>query len=42
VETCVAAKISVLALEAGKTLLLEADEVKQLAAKHKMSLTAVN
>jgi DUF1009 family protein len=42
IETCVAAKISVLALEAGKTLLLEADEVKQLAAKHKMSLTAVN
>jgi DUF1009 family protein len=42
VETCVAAKIFVLALEAGKTLLLERDEVKQLAAKHKLSLTAVN
>jgi len=40
-ETCANAGISVLALEAGKTLLLEADEVKQLASKNKIALTTV-
>jgi DUF1009 family protein len=40
-ETCVGAGISVLALEAGKTLLLEPDEVKQLASKHKVALMTV-
>lgn len=40
-EVCAAARISVLALEAGRTLLLEEDEMKRLAAKHKLSLTAV-
>jgi hypothetical protein len=29
----------VLALEAGKTLLLDAEAVKQFAAKHKLTLT---
>ena len=38
---CADAGIAVLALEAGKTLLLDADEVKQLAAKRKISLTTV-
>ncbi|MBI5774541.1 MAG: LpxI family protein [Verrucomicrobia bacterium] len=38
VEACVAAKISVLALEAGKTLLLEADEVRQLAGQRRVSV----
>jgi DUF1009 family protein len=40
-EACASAGISVLALEAGRTLLLEEDDVKQLAAKRKVSLTAV-
>src|SRR5204862_3821457 len=35
---CADSGISVLALEAGKTLLLDADEVKQLAAKRKISI----
>lgn len=39
VEVCAAAGVAVLALEAGKTLLLDADEVKQLATKHKLTLT---
>ena len=40
-QTCADNGISVLALEAGKTLLLDADEVKQLAAKRKISLTTI-
>ena len=40
-QTCAEAGISVLAVEAGKTLLLEPDEVKQLASKHKIALTTV-
>lgn len=40
VETCRDAKISVLAFEAGKTLLLERDQVETLAKKHKISVTA--
>src|SRR5580692_3777339 len=38
-ETCAAAKISVLALESGKTLLLDQDACSQLAKKHKITLT---
>jgi DUF1009 family protein len=38
-ETCAAAKISVLALESGKTLLLEQDVCAQLAKRHKITLT---
>lgn len=40
-EICATAGISVLALEAGKTLLLDAEEAKQFAAKRKMTLTTV-
>jgi DUF1009 family protein len=40
-ETCGAAKIQVLAMEAGKTLLLEPDVCEQLAKKHKISLVTV-
>jgi DUF1009 family protein len=40
-ETCATAGISVLALEAGKTLLLEADEVKQLAPGKKIAVMTV-
>jgi hypothetical protein len=38
-ETCAAAKISVLALEPGKTLLLEPEVCEQIARKNKISLT---
>ena len=37
-ETCAAARISVLAIEPGKTLLLEPEICGQLAKKHKISL----
>ena len=40
-EVCVGSEISVLALEAGKTLLLDAEQVKQIAGKHKVTLTTV-
>jgi DUF1009 family protein len=40
-ETCAQAGISVLALEAGKTLLLERDACEQLAKKHKISVTTI-
>lgn len=40
-EVCAAVNISVLALEAGKTLLLEPDVCEQLARKHKIALTTV-
>jgi hypothetical protein len=40
-ETCAAGNISVLALEAGKTLLLEREACEQLARKHKITLTTV-
>jgi hypothetical protein len=40
-ETCAAGNISVLALEAGKTLLLEKEACEQLARKHKITLTTV-
>ncbi|WP_040547457.1 LpxI family protein [Pedosphaera parvula] len=41
-ETCVAARVSVLALEAGRTLLLEPEVCEQLARKHKITLTTVS
>ncbi len=40
-ETCAAVNISALALEAGRTLLLEPDVCGQLARKHKIALTTV-
>jgi DUF1009 family protein len=40
-ETCAAAKISVLALESGRTLLLEHDRCGELAGKNKISVTTV-
>src|SRR2546426_2783141 len=40
-ETCVAARIAALALEAGKTLLLEQETCAALAAKNGIALTAV-
>jgi len=41
IETCAAARIGVLALEAGKTLVLEQDEVELLARKHRVSVVTV-
>jgi len=41
-ETCRDAKISVLAFEAGMTLLLEKEIVESLARKNKISLTAIS
>jgi UDP-2,3-diacylglucosamine hydrolase len=41
IEVCVAAKISVLALEAGRTLLLEQKACEALAQKNKISLVTV-
>ena len=38
-EVCAAVKIAVLALEAGKTLLLEQEVCEQLVRKHKIALT---
>jgi UDP-2,3-diacylglucosamine hydrolase len=40
-ETCASVKISALALEAGKTLLLEPEACEQLARKHKITITTV-
>ena len=40
-ETCASAGISVLALEAGKTLLLEQDRIEALVRKHEITLTTV-
>lgn len=40
-ETCASARIAVLALEAGRTLLLEPELCEQLARKHKISLVTV-
>ncbi len=40
-ETCAAAKISVLALESGKSLLLEREVCEDLARKNKISVTTV-
>lgn len=41
-EVCIAAKISVLAVEAGQTLLLDRAEVEALAVRHRVSLTAID
>ena len=40
-ETCAAARIAVLALESGKTLLLERDQCEELARKNKISVTTI-
>jgi UDP-2,3-diacylglucosamine hydrolase len=40
-ETCAAARISVLALESGKTLLLDRDLCENLAKKNKISVTTI-
>jgi len=40
-EVCAAAKISVLALESGKTLLLEQETCAQIAKQNKISLTTI-
>ena len=40
-ETCAAAKIAVLALEAGKSLMLEREHCEEIARKHKLSVTTV-
>ena len=40
-ETCVSAHISVLALEAGRTLLLEPERVEALAREHRLAVTVV-
>ena len=40
-ETCAAAKIAVLAIEAGKSLLLERQACEQLAKDHKISVTTI-
>ncbi|MEI8043277.1 MAG: UDP-2,3-diacylglucosamine diphosphatase LpxI [Verrucomicrobiota bacterium] len=40
-ETCAAAKISVLAFEAGKSLLLEQETCEQLARKHKIAVVTI-
>ena len=42
IEVCAASGIAVLALEAEKTLLLDAEEVKQLTAKRKVTLTTTS
>lgn len=41
IETCIAARISVLAIEAGKTLLLDQERVEELARKHRVSVVSV-
>ena len=41
-ETCAAAKISVLAIEAGKALLLERETCEALAKKNKISVTTIS
>jgi UDP-2,3-diacylglucosamine hydrolase len=40
-ETCASARICVLALEAGRTLLLELEACEKLARKHKLALTVI-
>ncbi|HMJ89295.1 MAG TPA: UDP-2,3-diacylglucosamine diphosphatase LpxI [Candidatus Acidoferrum sp.] len=42
IETCIAARIRVLALEAGKTLLLDREQVEALVKKHKISVVTVS
>lgn len=40
-ETCAAAKIAVLAIESGKSLLLERDTCAEIAAKNKITVTVI-
>jgi DUF1009 family protein len=40
-ETCAVARLSVLAIEAGKTLLLDQERVEALAKKHRVSVVTV-
>lgn len=40
-ETCAAAKIRVLAIEAGRTLLLERDKLENLATRNRLTVTTV-
>ena len=40
-ETCAAAGISVLALEGGRTLLLEQEQVEVVVKKHGLGLTVI-
>jgi DUF1009 family protein len=41
IEVCAEARIAVLALEAGKTLLLEQEQIESLVAKHRLSLVTI-
>lgn len=41
VETCAASGVTVLAVEAGRTLLLEREQVTRFLAKHRLTLTTV-
>jgi len=41
IEVCAEARIAVLALEAGKTLLLEQEQIESLVAKHCISLVTM-
>ena len=41
-EICALARISVLALESGKTLLLESETCQELARKHKITVTTIS
>jgi DUF1009 family protein len=40
-ETCAAAKISILALESGRTLVLEQETCERLANKNRIALTTI-
>lgn len=41
IETCIEAGVSSIAIEAGKTLLLEKDQIEALCEKHKVSVHAI-
>ena len=41
-ETCVTARLSVLAIEAGKTLLLDRERVETMATRHRVSVVSVS
>ncbi len=40
-ETCAAVKIAVLAVEAGRTLILDREQVERLAREHKIAITTI-
>jgi DUF1009 family protein len=42
IETCAASGVAVLALEAGKTLVLDSEQVADLARRHKISIVALS